>query len=84
MFYYNFPPSSATRQQHICIFPEKYIEYLNITTNSSLHKQTEDIFLTFTNITILTDDKNNISLEGQQILRNKIETFRIDYPELFI
>ena len=84
MFYYNFPPSSATSQQHICIFPEKYIEYLSITTSSYLHK-TEDVFLTFTDITILPiDDKNNISLKDQQILRNKIEAFRIAYPELFI
>ena len=85
IFYYNFVPSSATCQKHICIFAKKDKKFLDITTNSFLQTRNgEDMFLVFTNITITADDKDNISLKDQQILRNKVEEFRVDYPELFI
>ena len=85
IFYYNFVPSSATCQKHICIFAKKDKKFLDITTNSFLQTRNgEDIFLVFTNIIIPTDDKNNISLEDQQKLLDKVQEFRITHPELFI
>lgn len=86
-FYYNFVSTSADVQTYICIFPEAKLGTLDTMDNFYLKTEpADDIFLEFTDFTIPIDitHKNKISHEDQQKLLDKIQEFRITYPELFI
>ncbi len=86
-FYYNFVSTSADVQTYICILPEAKLGTLNTMDNFYLKTEpADDIFLEFTDLVIPIDIKykNKVSHEDQQKLLDKVQEFRITYPELFI
>lgn len=85
--YYNFIPTSADVQTYICIFSNEELNTFDVINNFYLStRPTNDIFLEDTDLIVSIDikHKNKVSQEDQQKLLDKIQEFRITYPELFI